>query len=333
MQEWDLKKNELSNKKIVSIYFGGGTPALLGAKNIERILSAIPLDSSTEITLETNPNIVTLPEMAHYKKIGINRMSLGVQSLHKETLQFLQRTHSKEKALQAIDIIHNFIPNLSIDLMYDIPHQTLTSWQETLSYLPKLPITHISLYNLTFEPETPFFSQKKILEDFLPPSKESLSLLTSACSFLEKEKFLRYEIASFAKNGLYSHHNIGYWNGRPFLGFGPSAWSYWSKERFSNVSSITTYIQNLSQKKLPVDYVEKLQAPNDVIELFILHLRLLQGFSLIDFKKQHGILPKETLDTLKMLTQEKLLSITKDWITLTKKGVLFYDHIAVELLA
>jgi oxygen-independent coproporphyrinogen-3 oxidase len=338
LQEWNIQKHKVLDKKIVSIYFGGGTPSLLGPKYIETILSTlskdIPLDPDVEITLESNPHLVSFFDFVSFQKAGINRVSLGVQSLNEKELLFLQRLHTPKQALEAIETIQKAsIHNISIDLMYDIPHQTLASWKETLSLLPKESISHVSLYNLTFEPKTPFFRQKEFLQKQVPSEKISLKILKEALSFLASSGFQRYEIASFAKKDLYSRHNIGYWTERPFIGFGPSAWSYFNQERYSNISSLNAYIDKLSRNELPIDFTESLKYPNNILELLILHLRILQGFSLTSFTKRHGDLPLETNEVLEKLQKEKLLTQKKDILSLTKKGSLFYDHIAVELLA
>lgn len=316
--EWKQNLSKLNDKNIVSIYFGGGTPSLFGPEAIGEILSWIPFPESCEITLEANPHEITLPLMQQFAKAGINRVSIGVQSLDDVTLKILGREHSAKKAIESIELTsHAGISNISIDLMYEVPGQTIESWRKTLSH--SLPITHLSLYNLTFEPETVFFKKKKELTPLLPQPEQSLEMLQMAVSHLEKIGLERYEISAFAKKGFQSRHNIGYWTGRPFLGFGPSAFSYWEGKRFRNVAHLNKYAEALAEGRSPVDFEEKLLHPANLHELLAVRLRLLEGVDMRDFPVDPGIFD--------LLEKEQWLEKSEERAKLTEKGLLFYDSV------
>jgi oxygen-independent coproporphyrinogen-3 oxidase len=248
-----------------------------------------------------------------------------VQSLDDRSLQTLERIHNAAKAKEAILIARKAgFKNISIDLMYDLPGQTEASFRYTLDQIADLPITHVSLYNLTFEPHTVFYKRKEVLFPQIPSPAASLKLLQSAIDALETIGLKRYEISAF---GLPSIHNSGYWTGRPFLGFGPSAFSFWDKSRFRNVANLQRYVSHLRKGLLPVDFEEKLQHPADLKELLAVQLRLKKGVNIENWN-----LPKETHKTLEQLKLEGFVKQTKTVWQLTDKGMLFYDTVAVEII-
>lgn len=329
--EWDLVKDRVG-KEIVSIYFGGGTPSLL-EKDLECILGWIDKDSSCEITLEANPESLTQDSLNAFWQMGINRLSLGIQSFDDELLQLLKRRHSAKKAKQTIEWAHLAgFTNLSIDLMYDIPKQTMESWEKTLLIVKDLPITHLSLYNLTFEPNTFFHRKKSSFLPLLPNETLSLQLLQRAISSFTSSSLERYEISAFAKNGYYSRHNVGYWIGRPFLGLGPSAFSYEGGRRFQNSANLQQYYQLLNRGQAATVFAETLPFDQKLTELFLMELRLIQGVQMELFQEKHGKIPKEMEEQLKKLTCEGWLEKKQEALCLSKKGLLFYDSVAESLL-
>ncbi len=336
-QEWALRHVHLKGKRVVSIYFGGGTPTKLAPWIISELLDQIArtcdLASDCEITLEANPEDITLDKMRLYKAAGINRLSIGVQSLVDEELQILSRQHTAEEAIRAIHASHQAgLDNLSIDLMYELPTQRLASWEKSLTFLSSLPITHLSLYNLTIEPHTGFFKRRHQLEKTLPPDEEKLAMLHAAVTCLEAIGLERYEISAFSRPGRHSRHNCGYWLGRPFLGLGPSAFSYWDKKRFSNHAHLHQYQEILSRGDLPLGFEENLPFPKNLQELFAIHIRLCEGVDLELFEQRHGIVPSEILTSLKTLQQKKWVEEQSGMWKLTELGRLFYDSVATELI-
>ncbi len=320
--EWQRQLPLLQGKRVISIYFGGGTPTLFSG--IKEILERVPKEADCEITIEGNPEECTVELFAYFRSIGINRLSLGVQSLDDRSLQTIERIHSAEKARQAIfDAERAGFRNVSIDLMYDLPDQTEESWRYTLDQLPDLPIHHLSLYNLTIEPQTVF--HKRNVQ--IPEGILSMRLLTAALEKLEAIGLKRYEISAFALPGCKSRHNLGYWTGRPFLGFGPSAFSYWERGRFRNIANIHRYARFLKEGLSPVDFWEQLPYSAHTKELLAIRLRLQEGADLTLFE-----IPPETEIAIEKLKNLGFLKQEGFLLQLTDRGMLFYDTVAIELI-
>ncbi|MEM1282590.1 MAG: radical SAM family heme chaperone HemW [Chlamydiota bacterium] len=336
MLEWDLLLQKLpKNNQLKSIYFGGGTPSLFGPERVKAVLDKIrkSFKEDVEVTLEVNPEDVTYELISEYMNVGINRISMGVQSLDDGELQLLTRRHDAKKALYAVEeIVRAGISNLSIDLMYDLPHQTNTSWEKTITTASSLPITHLSLYNLTIEPHTVFHKYKNQLTKHLPSETSSFQMYTRATNLLEKAGLRQYEVSAFAKDGCYSRHNTGYWTGRPFLGLGPSAYSFWKGNRYRNVANINRYAQQLQKGLIPVETVDGLPDEDRKKELLVVALRLIDGINLEYFEELHGPLPSSTNKSLNDLIDNQLLVLDNGHLKLTKRGILLYDSIATELI-
>lgn len=315
--EWDQIKSHFRGHSLKSIYFGGGTPSLFGPERIEEVLSWLP--DAEEVTLEMNPENGFKELLKAYKKAGINRLSIGLQSLSDSELLTLGRTHSKDQSLLVVETAYKAgFENISVDLMYDLPNQTLKTWETTLKQTVKLPITHLSLYNLTIEPHTVFYKYRDKIQKQLPNEEESLKFYHMAQEMLADAGLEQYEISAFSKPGRASIHNSGYWTGRPFWGLGPSAYSFWNKSRFRNIASLSKYMKSLRMNESPVDFKETLNPEALKREAFILKLRLLEGVDAPDFP----------------------LDINPDWIKhengrvkLTQNGILFYDTIASEIVS
>lgn len=271
--------------------------------------------------------------MKGYVQAGINRVSIGIQTLNQELLHLLGRQHSPEIALNAIHATYEAgIENISIDLMYDLPKQTLYHWSSTLNQVKTLPLSHLSLYNLTIEPHTLFFKNQQQLKPWLPDEETSLVMYEMAQTHLNEMGLLQYEISAFAKPGKESRHNGGYWTGRPFLGLGPSAFSYWKGKRYRNIAHLERYLQALREGISPVDFEEKLDQKARRRELFVINLRLMRGIFIKEFVQNHGELDQETDNTLSRLVKEDYLYWNNDNLLLTQRGILFYDSIASELI-
>ncbi len=335
--EWNRWKKTFQESTLTSIYLGGGTPTLLWPKRLESLLNHIAKDfsfsSSLEITIEANPENISSSLLLDLRSIGINRLSIGLQSLNQEELFLLDRRHSKEKALWAVYTAKEAgFDNISCDLMYDTPKQTLDSWHTTLATVAKLPITHLSLYNLTIEPHTPFEKKKKILQPMLPDEETSLTMYVDAQKILQSHGFEQYEISAFAKDKKISQHNTGYWTGRPFLGFGPSAFSYFANKRFRNIPNLSRYAKLLEEGASTIDYEEEVSGEKRIKELLTLHLRLVNGIDIKEFEKKYGPLPLETKESIHALQEKGLLIQQNLRLNLSQKGILFYDTIASELI-
>lgn len=334
-REWQTWLPQFRGKKLSSLYFGGGTPALLGPERIAEIISWVQesFPETVEVTLEANPDSLSPPLLNAYRKAGINRLSIGLQTLDDGLLQKLGRTHSAQKAIDSVFMAaESGISNITVDLMYDIPFQTLSQWDATLEKLRHLPITHLSLYNLTIEPETIFFKKRALLQPALPDPDTSLKMYQNAIEALKTLGLEQYEISAFAKPGFHSRHNVGYWTARPFIGFGPSAFSYWEKSRFRNVSHLKRYYEALESGHSPVDFSETLSEEAHRRELLAVQLRLVSGVDLDDFEYAHGPLDLALNTTLQELQDKGLLATHNRTMTLTPHGRLFYDSVASEIV-
>lgn len=331
--EWERQKSLLQDYSIISIYFGGGTPFLLGSEAISEIISWVTSGSSVsqpEVTLEANPENITKERMLAYAEAGVNRVSIGLQTLDDQLLKILGRTHSGKEGISAVySTLEAGIRNISIDLMYDLPYQTIEIWKKTLHAVKQLPITHLSLYNLTIEPHTAFFKYRDQLRQHLPSEEVSSEMYERVKDELQLEQ---YEISAFAKEGYSSRHNVGYWIGRPFLGYGPSAFSYWEKKRFRNVANLSQYSKALKSDSSPIDFVEELAPKERRRELLTIQLRMLSGVDIAHFEKENGRLDEETKIALNHLCEKGFLQVESQRYRLTKSGVLFYDTVAVELI-
>lgn len=329
--EWTKVLPLLSDYHIISIYFGGGTPSLLGASYIDELITMVSPSPSAEITLEANPENFSATMIRDYKKAGINRLSIGAQAFDDQMLLSLGRTHNKAKIETAVtQAYHCGIQNISIDLMYDLPNQTLQQWKYTLHRATTLPISHLSLYNLTIEPHTLFYKKRSIL--VLPDPETSLAMYSSAVEILEKEGLKQYEISAFAKPGCQSQHNLGYWKARPFLGIGPSAFSYWDGKRFKNISHLKKYYDLLMSDRLPIDFEEQLDFCASQRELLAVRIRLLEGVAIAEFEAKHGVLEKQVIETLKEQVKRGWLEYDGVTFKLTSQGILFYDTLASEII-
>ena len=337
-KEWLLKAHFFKGKEIVSIYFGGGTPSLLPPSAIEMILEWVrtgpgPISPFVEITLEANPEKTTKSSMQDFLKAGINRISLGIQSFDDTLLQTLGRTHGSSQAKEAVlSVFEAGIKNISIDLMYELPNQTVAQWEHSVKEAIKLPITHLSLYNLVFEPGTVFYKKKDLLSKNLPNNEDALTMLNLAVNYFNKANLKRYEISAFALEGFHSVHNTGYWTARPFLGLGPSAFSYYEGRRFRNIPHLKKWASLLEEGKTSEDFTEQLDPAASQRELFAVEIRLLQGINLDLFEKNNGALFPQLKDSVTTLLSKGFLKKEGSQISLTEEGLKFYDSVAVELI-
>lgn len=338
VNEISQKEDLIRDKKIISIYFGGGTPFLFETSFLKKVVQKIyacktKISNDIEITIEANPEDINIEKIKHLREMGFNRISIGVQSLDDRLLKLLGRSHGKDTILRALNTVYEGgIENISIDLMYDVPNQTISSWQNTLNQLEKLPISHISLYNLTIEPNTAFYRKKDELTKMRPTEDISKEMLMKAITSFEKLGLIRYEISAFARNDKYSRHNVGYWLNRTSIGYGPSAFSYYNDERMQNCCSFAKYINAILKKESPIDFVDLISFSEKIKEAFIISLRLIQGVNITSFENRYGKLPSDAKEAIEKLHIEGYLQKSKKNINLTDKGLLFYDSVASEII-
>lgn len=311
---------------IRSLYFGGGTPSLF--THLEALIEYIDPPKGIEITIEANPEDISEKKMREFRSMGINRVSVGIQSLVDSELLVLGRLHDRYRALNSVwDIYNAGISNISIDLMYETPLQTEKSFGATLEAVSVLPITHASLYNLTIEERTVYKKNEKEILPLLPSSDTGSRMLTAAVDTFSDMGLSRYEISAFAKPGFEAQHNTGYWKGVPFIGFGPSAFSYVGGARFANIKHLKRYSHYVKKGIFPVDFFEKLTQESAVSEKLAVALRMLEGVSLAHMPK----LSKRLENELHKLEHNGYIKLHGARLKLTQKGLNFYDDVGVAL--
>ena len=324
-------KNEISKRYsgdlLKTLYFGGGTPSLLEGVEIEELLNMFNLDSEAEITLEANPETVEEEKFLQYKKAGINRISLGVQSFKDELLTLIGRNHSKKNIYAALESIKSAgFKNISIDLIYGLPSQTTKMFYEDLQETVKTGITHISTYGLKIE-ENSFFGKNPPKN--LPDDENQAQMYKELCAFLKKHDFLHYEISNFAKKGCYSRHNCAYWRNKNYYGFGVNASGYENMARYRNVENFERYIKNplLREEENILTVEEKLE------EEIFLALRLTEGVNVLQINKKFGIdFCKKYSKILEKYSKNGLLKYDENRCYLTEEGFLLSNNIMAEFI-
>lgn len=291
-KEIDLRKNELNTAKIKTIYLGGGTPSLLTTSHLEHLFQALDmafdLSEVEEVTLESNPDDITAEKIQHWKKLGVNRLSIGIQSFDTVDLSWMNRAHTIEQGVSSILLAQeNGISNLTVDLMYGLPNLSLDRWKQQIQKVIEMGVQHISAYCLTIEERTALY--KQVEKEELIPSDQDLQneQFDTLVEILTSNGFLHYEISNFGKPDFIAIHNTNYWNGSYYLGIGPSAHSFDGQNRKWNISNNHTYMNALEKEELPQE-VEKLTPQNRFNELLMTGLRTMWG---VDLEKLHEIFP------------------------------------------
>ena len=405
-----LRKKFLDKSNIETIYFGGGTPSMINPDYIEKVINQIKnnfqINSNIEISLEANPDDINYKNLKKWKKYGINRISLGVQSLNDKILNFINRSHNKSTAISSIKKISEHFDNFSIDLIYGIPnnkfnklendinYENLTKWKKyginrislgvqslnnkilkfinrshnkstaissikkiseyfdnfsidliygipsnkydnlesDVNEIIKLSPPHISAYCLTIEKNTVF--QNWLNNNVIKKEKEEeiIRQFNLLKEMLEKEKYIQYETSSFSKKGYESKHNSGYWKRKKYLGIGPSAHSFNGEFRYWNISDNKKYISSLKKSIIPITE-EKLSKKMKINEIIMIGIRTKWGIDNNQLIKKHKYdILKNQKKTIEKLIDDKLIYINKTKIKATKKGGIFPDYIAEKLL-
>lgn len=341
-RELILRKGELQNQTIETIYFGGGTPSLLTIDELRLLIDSIYLNYSVsdnpEITLEANPDDLSKQKLNDLTTSRINRLSIGIQSFFEDDLQSMNRAHSSQEAKQCLEEATKHFSNITIDLIYGIPNMNIEKWNKNLQTAFSFGVNHISSYALTVEPKTALASFIK--KGTYPPIDDDLALQHFDLLMAETEQqgFVHYEISNFGKKGYFSKHNTSYWQGKSYLGIGPSAHSFNGKQRSWNVSNNTIYIKSIQDNTLP-SKVETLSKQDRYNEYVMTGLRTIWGVSLNKIGTDFGIDYKEHLiaSAKKFINQELLIiedCKTEQGISIlkpTKKGKFLIDGIASDL--
>ena len=336
VKELQIRKSYLKKNELDSLYFGGGTPSVLNQEDIKFLIRNIKkyfiINKNTEITFECNPDDLSKEKLNTLKNVGINRLSIGIQSFKSEDLSLMNRSHDSKQAIECVKNAKAIgFKNISVDLIFSLPNQTIQDWKKNLEIVFDLGIQHISCYSLTIEEKTKLkhlIKSKKIIQLNEIESSKHFDLLVSEC---ESQGFIQYEISNFGKEGFFSKHNSNYWTGGDYMGIGPSAHSYNGESRQWNIANNRKYIQKIKKGHLNYDkeLLSKTQKYNDHI---MTSLRTIWGIDLKFIKQTFGI------DTLLHMTKESSkwintndLYIENDKVFLTDKGKFISDTICSDL--
>ncbi len=345
-------------ERFATLYFGGGTPSLLTPDQLARIIAAVSahfhLTADPEVTLETNPTTVDRAKLAAFRDAGINRLSLGVQSFHEHELKFLDRDHSVAESVAAFEAARAAgFDNVSFDLIYTLPGQTLAQWQATLDHTTELGPEHISAYTLTYEKGTPLFRQLQSGSFRVSPEEKQRQMQLTTIECLHARGFEQYEVSNFSRPGVHSRHNQKYWDNSPYLGLGASAHSYRDDRRYWNVRSISGYLDALRDARFPVAGEDVLGRDEIEFETVYLGLRQNRGVHLLSFEQRTGQslfaryaktvrkffpLPPRNDALMRHLTSgaESLsgeyMRIEDGYLRLTREGFLVCDAICADFL-
>ena len=320
--------------KVDTIYFGGGTPSFFGSAGLSTILAAIrrafDVDSKAEITFEANPDSVNDKLLQRLRNEGFNRVSLGVQCDDDQILQTIGRPHTYDQAKEAVEKIRRAgFTNVSVDLIYGLPGQTLAGWKQTVEHVMELHPEHISCYGLKLEEGTPLYTNQHRYH--LPEDDDQADMYLAAVDILTSNGFRQYEISNFARKGLYSRHNMKYWMGNEYLGFGPSASSDFAGRRFTMVRDIEEYIEGIRTGGEVIEDQEEIPLWDRAGEYIMLRLRTLNGISGEDYERRFR-LPFEPLEKALEKQQGYAVKSPDGRWRLTPKGYLISNTIISDLL-
>jgi len=338
MTELRLRQNAWANKKIETIYFGGGTPSLLSGVQIKMILDNIAhffdIDNDCEITLEANPENLTVKYLNQLKQTPINRISLGIQSFNDDVLKLLNRSHNASKAIYRIEQLQSSgLTNISVDLIYGIPGLSFLEWENTLFQFLNLKVPHLSAYHLTFEEKTVFGHLLKNNKINPVDESQSFAQYNLLCQMINAQGFEHYEISNFAKQGKFSRHNSNYWNSTPYLGLGPAAHSFDGHTRQWNEANVFKYINHLESGKLPSQEKEVLTPVDKFNDYIVTRLRTKDGINLDEIKRnfpQFFEITKQNIEHYRKM--QALFTCDEKRCKLTEKGFFVSDSIMTDFI-
>lgn len=334
-KELELRKDEFRNTTVETIYFGGGTPSLLTNKELEFLIDSVyknyKVSENPEITLEANPDDLSKDRIIELSKSAINRLSIGIQSFFETDLKLMNRAHNAKEAKACLEEATKHFNNISLDLIYGIPYASNEQWLANIEMALSFNIPHISSYALTVEPKTALasFIKKGIINNVEDEqAHEQFHILKDK---LETVGFVHYELSNFGKEGFFSENNSAYWQGKSYLGIGPSAHSFNGKQRGWNVKNNSKYIKSISQNELPIE-IETLTQTDQYNEYVMTGLRTIWGVSFSKVEKDFGTIFKDYLiGQSEVFINQQLLYIDDEHLRVTKKGQFLCDGIASEL--
>jgi oxygen-independent coproporphyrinogen-3 oxidase len=334
-KEAEAEKDYFQGEPVKTVYFGGGTPSIVDVSDLEVLILDLhknyAVASDAEITLEANPDDITSDKLKAWKKIGINRLSIGVQSFFEEELRWMNRAHDAQQAISNLDLARKEFDNITVDLIYGSPLLTDEMWKQNVERAISFEIPHLSCYALTVEEKTPLHklidTNKTNDVDNEKQARQFLLLM----QWLKEKGYEHYEVSNFAKPGFRSRHNSSYWKGEKYLGLGPSAHSYNGNERRWNVANNNLYIKSINEEN-GQRQTELLTAAQKLNEYIMISLRTKEGIDLHKLQQEFGSKQRERVDRqIQKFLSGHLMKQINSFAQLTDEGMLRADGIASEL--
>lgn len=334
-KEIEMRKSEFENEVVETIYFGGGTPSRLQIADLRMQMDSIHKNynvvQNPEITLEANPDDLSEDYLIELTKIGVNRLSIGIQSFFEDDLKLMNRAHNAEEAKKCLQVAKKYFDNISIDLIYGIPNMSNQKWKQNIETALSFRVPHISSYALTVEPKTALhsFIQKGIIPQ--PDDEVAQEHFQILVDVLTENDFIHYELSNFGKENYFSKNNTAYWLGKKYLGIGPSAHSYDGQKRGWNVSNNSLYIKSIQENKLPIE-TEVLTKTDRYNEYIMTGLRTIWGVSLDRIEREFGVYYLNYLNQqAQKYIEDHLLFVDENVLRTTQKGKFLSDGIASDL--
>ena len=335
IKEIEIRKKELGDTTVETIYFGGGTPSVLSTQEIKELINAVYANfkvvENPEITLEANPDDLSEEKIIALSKSPINRLSIGVQSFFEKDLKLMNRAHNSEEAKKSLSLATQYFKNISVDLIYGVPDCSNAEWRENIQTALSFGIPHISSYALTVEPKTALETLIAKGEIKNVDEEKAQAQFYILIEELDNAGFIHYELSNFGKENFFSKNNSSYWLGKSYLGIGPSAHSFDGKQRSWNVRNNAKYIKSIKENELPIER-EILSLTDRYNEYVMTGLRTIWGVSIEKIKQDFG---GEFIDYLenqsKKHIEQELLYIENNILRTTKKGKFLSDGIASDL--
>lgn len=338
-KEIEMYSNEYKDRKIDTVFLGGGTPSILTGKEIEELMGKIKnsfnISEDAEITMECNPGTIDSEKLKIIKSSGINRLSIGLQAVQNNHLKYIGRIHTYEEFEKNFKEARNLgFNNINVDLMFDLPNQTEEDWKESLERIVNLNPEHISAYSLILEEGTELFEMYNREEFDLMDENKDMEMYEYTIRYLEKNYYNQYEISNYAKEGKECKHNIIYWQCNNYIGLGAGAAGYLGEKRYTNEMKLSNYHDKICCGKKPIMNIEKLSDEEKIEEIVFMNLRMNEGIDRIEFKKRFNIdFYDKYREKIDILEKRNLLEVSEKKIKLTQKGREISNSVFLEILS
>jgi len=336
IKELELNKKLLDGCKFDTVFIGGGTPSSIDAELYEDLFNYLEKNNlifnDAEVTMEVNPKNRGYNYLNKIKEIGVNRLSVGIQTFNDDILKTIGRNHNRKEGEDFLRKVNKVgFDNLSCDLIFNLPLQKYSHIEKDIDILKDYNVKHISLYSLKVNPNTKMNDIVKTDKFKLMDEDEERETYYAARKYLEEEGYFQYEISNFSKAGYQSQHNLKYWNRMEYLGIGVSSHSFINNKRYSNLSDVIKYIEKVMSNESPKDFEEQIGKEEAVWEYLILGLRKTEGIKIIEFEKAYNISFADYDDKIKNLIKNDLLKINMGKLRLTKKGMDLSNYVFIKL--